>query len=49
MLPRLLELKSQIRVVIKTNNRGMLAHTWEELEFSLDVLYVTQGVHIELC
>jgi hypothetical protein len=28
-------LKTQIRDVIITINRGMLAHTWEELEFRL--------------
>jgi hypothetical protein len=27
----------------------MLARTWEELEFWLDVLCATQGAHIEVC
>jgi hypothetical protein len=31
------DLKTRIRDVIKTINRGMLARTWEELEFRLDV------------
>jgi hypothetical protein len=26
----------------------MVAHTWEELEFRLDVLHATQGAHIEV-
>jgi hypothetical protein len=39
------DLKTQIRDVITTINRGMLAHAWEELEFLLDVLYVTQVVN----
>jgi hypothetical protein len=29
-------------------NRGMLAGTWEELEFRLDVLRAKQGTHIEV-
>jgi hypothetical protein len=35
--------------LITTINRGMLAHTWEELQFRLDVLHVTQGAHTEVC
>jgi hypothetical protein len=42
------DLKTRIRDVITTINRGMLARTWEELEFQLDVLHVTQGAHIEV-
>jgi hypothetical protein len=41
-------LKTQIRDVVTTINRGMVAHTWEELEFRLDVLHATQGAHIEV-
>jgi hypothetical protein len=41
-------LKTQIRDVVTTINRGMVAHTWEELEFRLDVLRATQGAHIEV-
>jgi hypothetical protein len=35
------DLKTRIRDVITTINRGMLARTWEELEFRLDVLRAT--------
>jgi hypothetical protein len=42
------DLKTRIRDVITTINRGMLACTWEELEFQLDVVRVTQGVCIEM-
>jgi hypothetical protein len=43
MLLRLQELK--IRDVITTINRGMLACTWEELEFRLDVLHAIWCSH----
>jgi hypothetical protein len=42
------DMKTRIRDVITTINRGMLARTSEELEFCLDVLRVTQGAHIEV-
>jgi hypothetical protein len=42
------DLKTQIRDVITTINRGMLACTWEELEFRLNVPCMTQGAHIEV-
>jgi hypothetical protein len=42
------DLKIRIRDVITTINRGMVARTWEELEFRLDVLRATQGAHIEV-
>jgi hypothetical protein len=42
------DLKTRIRDVITTINRGMLAHTWEELELRLDVLRATQGAHTEV-
>jgi hypothetical protein len=42
------DLKTRIRDVITIINRGMLARTWEELEFRLDVLRATQGAHIEV-
>jgi hypothetical protein len=42
------DLKTRIRDVITTINRGMLARTWEELEFRLDVLRATQGAHTEV-
>jgi hypothetical protein len=41
-------LKTRIRDVITTINRGMLARTWEQLEFRLDVLRAIQGAHIEV-
>jgi hypothetical protein len=40
--------KTRIRDVITTINRGMLARTWEELEFGLNVLRATQGAHIQV-
>jgi hypothetical protein len=43
------DLKTRIRDVNTTINRGMLARTWEELEFRLDVLRATQGAHTEVC
>jgi hypothetical protein len=43
------DLKTQIRDVITTIKRGMLARTWEELEFRLDVVRATHCVHTELC
>jgi hypothetical protein len=52
MLSRLQELevlKTRIRDVTTTINRGMLAHTWGELEFRLDVLRSTQGAKVEVC
>jgi hypothetical protein len=42
------DMKTRIRDVITTISRGMLARTWEELEFRLDVLRATQGAHIEV-
>jgi ribosomal protein S3AE len=36
------DLKTQIKDIITTINRGMLVRTWEELEFRLDVLCVTR-------
>jgi hypothetical protein len=42
-------LKTKIRDVITTINTGMLARSWEELEFRLDVTRATQNGHIELC
>jgi hypothetical protein len=42
------DLKTRIRDVITTINRGMLARTWEEMEFRLDVLRATQGAYIEV-
>jgi hypothetical protein len=36
-------LKTRIRDVMTTINRGMLARTWEELEFRLDVLRATKA------
>jgi hypothetical protein len=42
------DLKTRIRDVITTINRGMPAHTWEVLEFLPDVLRATQGAHIEV-
>jgi hypothetical protein len=49
MLPRLqVDLKTRIRYVITTINRGMLARIWEKLEFRMDVLRATQCAHIEV-
>jgi hypothetical protein len=42
------DLKTRVRDVIITINRGMLARTWEELEFRLDVLRATQDAHNEV-
>jgi hypothetical protein len=42
------DMKTRIRDIITAINRGMLARTWEELEFRLDVLRATQGAHIEV-
>jgi hypothetical protein len=42
------DLKTRIRDVIMTINRGKLARTWEELEFRLDFLHATQGAHTEV-
>jgi hypothetical protein len=42
------DMKTWIRDVITTISRSMLAYTWEELEFWLDILYVTYGSHIEV-
>jgi hypothetical protein len=42
------DLKTRIRDAITPINRGMLARTWEESEFRLDVLHVTHGAHIEV-
>jgi hypothetical protein len=42
------DLKTRIRDAITPINRGMLARTWEELEFRLDILRATQDAHIEV-
>jgi hypothetical protein len=42
------DMKTGIRDVITTINRGMLAQIWEKLEFRLDILRATQGAHIEV-
>jgi hypothetical protein len=42
------DMKTRIRDVITTINRGLLARTWEQLEFQLDVLRATQDAHIEV-
>jgi hypothetical protein len=42
------DLKKWIRDVITTIIRDMLARTWEELEFRLDVLRAIQGAHTEV-
>jgi hypothetical protein len=41
------DLKTRIRNVITTINREMLARTWEELGFLLDVLHATQGATLK--
>jgi hypothetical protein len=48
MLPRIQDSKIRIRDVIITINRNMLAYTWKDLEFGLDVLRATQGAHTEV-
>jgi hypothetical protein len=41
-------LKTWIRDVMTTINRGMLVHTCGELEIWLDVSHATQSAHIEV-
>jgi hypothetical protein len=42
------DLMTRIREVITAINRCMLARTWEEFEFRVDVLRATQGTHIDV-
>jgi hypothetical protein len=42
------DVKIWTRDVTTATNRGMLARTWEELEFRLDVLRATRVAYIEL-
>jgi len=44
----IVDVKTWIRDVVTTVNRGMLGHTWEELEFRLDAVFATHGAHIQM-
>jgi hypothetical protein len=41
-------LKQRITDAIATIGEGMLQRTWQEIEYSLDVLRATNGAHIEV-
>ena len=42
------DLKQRISNVIATIDEAMLQQTWQEIEYHLDVLHATNGVHIEV-
>jgi phytoene/squalene synthetase len=42
------DLKTRIRNAISAIPADMLHRTWQELEYSLDVLRATKGAHIEV-
>jgi hypothetical protein len=42
-------LKQRITDAIATIDEGMLQGTWQEIEYRLNVLLATNGVHIEVC
>ena len=39
-------LKERINAAMETIDKEMLERTWTEIEYHLDVLYVTNGGHI---
>ena len=42
------DLKQRISNAIATIDEDMLQQTWQEIKYSLDVLCLTNGAHIEL-
>lgn len=42
------ELRQRITAAIETVDEGMLARTWQELEYRFDVLRATKGAHVEV-
>ena len=47
-LPRdLAELKARIIAAVKDIDAPMLTHVWQELEYRIDVCFVTRGAPIE--
>lgn len=42
------ELKARIRNAVATVDIGMLARTWQEIEYRLDILHATKGAHVEV-
>jgi hypothetical protein len=42
------ELKLRIVVAIETVTPQMLENTWREIEYRLDILRVTKGMHVEV-
>jgi hypothetical protein len=42
------QLKSRVREAITTVDVGMLARTWQEIEYRLDILRATIGAHVQL-
>ena len=41
------ELKQRITIALETVTQDMLHHVWEELDFRLEVCWVTGGAHIK--
>jgi len=47
-VPDITNLKAQITDVFATITEGMLANTWREIHYRLDVLRATKGAHVEV-
>jgi hypothetical protein len=47
-LPRdLADLKARIIAAVKNINTPMLTRVWHELDYRIDVCYITRGSHME--
>jgi hypothetical protein len=46
-MAHLADLKAWIIAAVKNIDAPMLTHVWQELEYCIDVCYVTHGAHIE--
>ncbi|PNF28847.1 hypothetical protein B7P43_G04418 [Cryptotermes secundus] len=42
------QLKTRVRDALTTVDVGMLARTWQEIEYRLDILRATNGAHVQL-
>jgi hypothetical protein len=42
------QLKTRVRDAITTVDVGMLARTWQEIEYRHDILRATNGAHVQL-
>jgi hypothetical protein len=42
------QLKTRVRDAITTVDVGMLARTWQKIEYRLDILRATNGAYVQL-